>query len=398
MFVARRRASSSLCLAFLVPFLVSTLSLASPVVAGDTAVAPDIAASLQSFIEHKTLAGAVTLVATKDAIVSHQTIGFADIAAQQPMKPDSLFWIASMSKPLTGVALMMLVDEGKVDLAAPLSKYLPEFAEMQVEVKTGNQVTLKKAETVLTVRHVVSHTSGLPFLLPAEKGKIDVLPIADSVAQSAKQPLKFEPGSGYQYSNCGINSVGRIIEVVSGMPYERFMQERLFTPLGMKDTVSVLSAAQVARLAKSYRPNADKSGLDEIQINYLSYPLDAPTRHPCPGGGFFSTASDLAVFGRMLLNGGTLDGHRYLSPEAMKQYAAKQTGTQSNGYGVCVAVDTGGNGFGHGGAFATDIWIDTKHQLVTIYLVQHNGYAGADGGKILPTFKNAALAAFGSNK
>lgn len=398
MSVTRRRAPLSLCLAFLVPFCAFSLSLGGIAIAGEAAVAPDIAASLQPFVDRKTLAGAVTLVATKDAIVSHQTIGFADIAAQQPMKADSVFWIASMSKPLTGVALMMLVDEGKVDLGAPLSKYLPEFAEMQVEAKEGDKVVVKKAATAITVRHVVSHTSGLVFLLPAEKGKIDVLPIADSVAQSAKLPLKFEPGSGWLYSNCGINAVGRIIEVVSGMPYERFMQERLFTPLGMKDTVSVLSAAQVARLAKSYRPTTDKSALQELQINYLTYPLDAPTRHPCPGGGFFSTASDLAAFGRMLLNGGTLDGRRYLSPEALKQFAAKQTGTQDNGYGVCVAMDKGGNGFGHGGAYATDIWVDTRHQLVTIYLVQHNGYAGTDGGKILPTFKQAALATFGSNK
>jgi CubicO group peptidase (beta-lactamase class C family) len=243
---------------------------------------------------------------------------------------------------------------------------------------------------------VASHTSGLVFLLPAEKGRIDVLPIADSVAQSAKVPLKFEPGTGWLYSNCGINAVGRLIEVVSGMPYERFMQERLFAPLGMKDTVSVPSAAQAARIAKSYRPTADKSALEEIRINYLTYPLDAPTRHPCPGGGFFSTASDLAAFGRMLLNGGTLDGKRYLSPAALKEYASKQTGSQDNGYGVCVAVDKGGNGFGHGGAYATDLWIDTRNQLVTVYLVQHNGYAGNDGGKILPAFKAAAVAAFGA--
>src|SRR5688572_18922804 len=135
------------------------------------------------------------MVVGKDGILSHQTIGMADIATAKPMPGDALVWIASMSKPLTATVLMSLVDEGRVDVEAPVATYLPEFAEMQVEVKTGDQVTLKKAGRPILVRHVLAHTSGLPFLLPAERGRIDVLPIADSVTQSAKLPLRFEPGS-----------------------------------------------------------------------------------------------------------------------------------------------------------------------------------------------------------
>lgn len=393
---ARRCLTWSLAALFAV---ASPLALVSAVTAGlsaaDAATEVDLAVTLKPFVDNHTLAGAVTLVANKDGILSHQAIGMADIAAQKPMTLDAVVWIASMSKPITGVAVMMLVDDGKVSLDDPVAKYLPEFAEMMVEVKQGDQVTLKKAATPITLRQVLCHTSGLPFLLPAEKGKIDVFAVADTVSQSAKLALKFEPGSAYQYSNCGINAAGRIIEVVSGKSYEQFMQERLFIPLGMKDTASVPSAAQVARIAKSYRPTKDKSALEEIQINYLTYPLDAATRQPCPGGGFFSTAKDLAAFGRMLLNGGELDGRRYLSAAALTQLRSKQTGMLSANYGIGCALDGAGNGYGHGGAYATDLWIDTKHQVVTIYLPQHNGYAGTDGGKILPTFKQAAVAAFG---
>jgi len=246
-----------------------------------------IAASLQPFVDRGTLAGAVMLVTTREKIVSHDTVGMADIAAKIAMLPDALFWIASMSKPMTGTALMMLVDEGKVKLEDSVSTYIPEFATVMVTVKNGDQATYQKPARPVTVRDVMCHASGMVFLLPAEKGKIDVLSIADSVAQSIKVPLLFEPGSAYQYSNCGINTGGRIIEMVSGKPYEQFMHERLFEPLGMRDTCSILSPDQLKRLAKSYRPNAEKTLLNEVEINYLTYPLDAATRHSCPGGGFF---------------------------------------------------------------------------------------------------------------
>lgn len=388
--VSRRRC----CTWSLAAALAAVCTFTNPL-AAETATDVDVIAGLKPFVERQVLAGAVTLVATPDGIVSQQAIGMADIAAKKPMTTDALFWIASMSKPLTAAAFMILVDEGKVDLADPVAKFLPEFANLMVEVKQGDQVTLSKPAHPITVREVLNHTSGLPFLLPAEKGKIDVFTVADTVAQSAKLNLKFEPGSAYQYSNCGINAAGRIIEVVSGKSYEQFMQERLFTPLGMKDTVSIPNAEQLGRLATSYRPNKDKSALEALQINYLTYPLDAVTRHPCPGGGYFSTAKDLAAFGRLLLNGGELNGKRYLSSQSVAQMGSKQTGALSANYGLGCAIDGGGNGFGHGGAYATDLWIDTKRQLVTIYLVQQNGYAGTDGGKILSIFKQAAVAAYG---
>ena len=138
--------------------------------------------------------------------------------------------------------------------------------------------------------------------------------------------MQFEPDSKYQYSNAGINTAGRIIEVVSGMPYEEFLDKRLFGPLGMKDTTFWPNEEQLQRLAKSYKPNADKTGLEEITIGQLKYPLSDRKRQPMPAGGLFSTAADVGRFCQMVLNGGVFDGKRYLSEAAVKQMTSKQTG------------------------------------------------------------------------
>jgi CubicO group peptidase (beta-lactamase class C family) len=290
---------------------------------------------------------------------------------------------------------MMLVDEGLVDLEAPVARYLPEFAETRVQVvAVGAPVVLKRPDHPITVHHALAHTSGLPFVLPAEHGKLDVLPLAESVAQSARLTLDFEPGTSWYYSNCGINVAGRIIEVVTGKPFEQVMRERLFAPLGMVDTTSFPSFAQVARLAKAYRPNAANDGLAETPIAFLSYPLDAPTRFACPGGGFFSTGADLARYARMLLNGGELDGRRYLSAAALERMTSSQTGNLLLGYGYGFSFVINGREFGHGGAYGTEFAWDPEHGLATIFLVQHDGFAGADGEEILDAFKAAAKAAF----
>jgi CubicO group peptidase (beta-lactamase class C family) len=204
--------------------------------------------------------------------------------------------------------------------------------------------------------------------------------------------LEFEPDSKYTYSNAGINTAGRIIEVVSGMPYEQFMEQRLFKPLGMKDTTFWPSPRQVQRLAKSYKPNAAKTGLEETTITQVRYPLTDRTRQPMPAGGLFSTASDVARFCRMILNGGALDGKRYLSESAVKQMTSRQTPdalTEKYGFGW----STGDGEFGHGGAYATNMTIDTQHGLVFIWMVQHAGFPG-DGAKSRDAFMRAAKAAF----
>jgi len=356
----------------------------------------DIAARLQPFVDSHTLAGAVTLVAGKDKVLSLEAVGYADVAAKKPMQTDCLFWIASMSKPITATALMMLVDEGTVCVDDPVEKYLPEFKGQQVAVKRDDgQVVLQKPKHPILVRNVLSHTSGLPFSSPKEHPTLDVLPLSEAVVSYAKLPLQFEPDSKYQYSNAGINTAGRIIEVVSGMPYEEFLAKRLFIPLGMKDTSFRPNKEQLQRLAKSYRPNADKTGLEETRIGQLKYPLDDCRRQPMPAGGLFSTATDLSLFCRMILGSGVFEGKRYLSEASLRQMTSTQTGDLPAAYGFGWGTDRRPGGpFGHGGAYATNMQIDPQRQLIVIFMVQHAGWPNASGNQIFPTFQQAAVKAF----
>jgi CubicO group peptidase (beta-lactamase class C family) len=327
-------------------------------------------------------------------VLSLEAVGFADVAARKPMTTDALFWIASQSKPITATALMMLVDEERVKLDDPVERHLPEFkGQWLAAEKDADHVLLKKPRRPITVRDVLSHTSGMPFRSAMEEPTLDRLPLADAVRSYAMTPLQSEPGTKYQYSNAGINTAGRIIEVVSGTPYEDFLDKRLFGPLGMKDTTFRPDAGQIRRLAKSYRPGAGGTGLEETTITQLRYPLDDRSRQPMPAGGLFSTAADLARFCRMVLSGGTLDGKRYLSEAAAAQMTSKQTPEAiKEGYGLGWAV--GGGTFGHGGAYATDMTIDPRRGLVTVFLVQHAGFPGG-GGKSRAAFRQAALEAFG---
>jgi CubicO group peptidase (beta-lactamase class C family) len=353
-----------------------------------------ITAALQPFVTNHTLAGAVTLVASARGVLSLEAVGYMDIAAKKPMRTDALFWIASQSKPMTATALMMLVDEGKVSVDDPVEKYLPEFKGQWVKAEGDTEhVLLKRPAHPITVKNVLSHTSGLPFSSPLEQPTLDLLPLAARVRSYAMLPLEFEPDSKYAYSNAGINTAGRIIEVVSGMPYEQFMEQRLFQPLGMKDTTFWPSPRQVRRLAKSYKANAAKTGLEETTVTQLRYPLTDRTRQPMPAGGLFSTASDVSRFCRMILNGGMLDGKRYLSEAAVKQMTSKQTPAalkERYGFGWSSKVD---GEFGHGGAYATNMTIDPQHGLVFIWMVQHADFPG-DGAKSQDAFLQAAKAAF----
>ncbi len=373
--------------------LAAALVLAWPI--GLTAADSNqtLTAALQPFVANHTLAGAVVLVASSDRILALDAAGYMDIAAKRPMRTDALFWIASQSKPMTAAALMMLVDEGKVKLDDPVEKYLPEFKDQWVKAEEdAEHVLLKKPAHPITVRNVLSHTSGLPFSSPIEQPTLDVLPLAARVRSYAMLPLEFEPDSKYAYANAGINTAGRIIEVVSGMPYEQFMDERLFKPLGMKDTTFWPTSKQVGRLAKSYKPNAAKDGLEETTITQLRYPLTDRTREPMPAGGLFSTAADVARFCQMMLNRGELNGKRYLSEAAVSQMTTRQTPeTVKEKYGLGLSIGEGE--FGHGGAYATNMTIDTQHGLIFVWMVQHAGFPG-DGAKSRDAFMQAAKAAF----
>ena len=385
---------------------IACLALA---VGSGQAPAPKLADSLKPFVDRGALAGAVVLVASPEKVLDVEAVGYSDLAAKTPMAADALFWIASMNKPMTASALMMLVDEGKVRLDDPVEKYLPEFRnQLRVEEKTKDRTVLVKPSHPITVREILSHTSGLVTRSPVEH-ELDDLPLREGVVTYALSPLQWEPGTKYEYCNAGINTAGRIVEVVSGVPYERFLGERLFDPLGMKDTTFWPTDSQFARLAKSYKPGADGTTLEEVKVTQLSYPLTDRTRHPYPAGGLFSTAADVGQFCRMILNGGTLDGKRYLSENAVRAMTSTQTGDLVNGgkggYGLgwSTTKKSPGEGgpvipgrCGHGGAYATDMSLDPDRRLITVYMVQHAGFPrGEDAGKIKGAFVKAAEAGFG---
>lgn len=378
---------------------LSALSLAAVFLQLFTPVHAEAPASaealLRPFVEKHELAGAVGLVAGKDGDLSVVTVGFADIENGKAMAEDSLFWIASQSKPITATAFMMLVDEGRVALDDPVENYLPEFkGQMVIAEKDEDHVLLKKPDHPVTIREVLSHVSGLPFRSAMEEPTLDALPLALAVRSYAMTPLQTEPGTHYQYSNAGINTAARVLEVVSGMKYEDFLQQRLFDPLGMTDTTFWPTEEQVARLAKSYRPNKDRSDLEEFGLGQLRSPLtDRTKRFPMPAGGLFSTAKDTAQFCRMMLNGGELNGKRYISEESFAELTTKQTPESiKNGYGLGYAI--GGDSFGHGGAHATKMDIFPSSGVAVIWMVQHGGFPG-DGKNAYGVFRDWALKRFG---
>jgi CubicO group peptidase (beta-lactamase class C family) len=409
--------------AFLITFialLVTSSLVWSSARAEPAAVDPGkpISSVLQPLVSDHAIAGVVTLVASKDKVLSLEAVGYSDLEEKTPMRPDDLFWIASMSKPMTATALMMLVDEGKVHVDDPVEKYLPEFkGQLVIAEQDAEHMLLKPPVHPVLVRNVLSHTSGLPFMSRPEQahGHIDTLPLSVAAITYAMSPLQFQPDSKYAYANAGINTAGRIIEVVSGMPYQQFMQKRLFDPLGMKDTTFFPTEEQVKRLAKSYKPNAAKDGLQETDIGQLSYPLTGHDRYPSPAGGLFSTAADCGTFCRMVLNGGSLDGKRYLSEAAVQQMTSTQTGDLlnkgkgENGYGFGWSTSRklkahpaepklgSGGPFGHGGAYKTAMNIDPELNLVTVFMVQQAGdYAGPKGKNPEQAFTETAKKEFGA--
>ncbi|MEO6876027.1 MAG: serine hydrolase domain-containing protein [Opitutaceae bacterium] len=368
--------------------------------AGRAPGAPTVAAKLQPFIDRHQIAGAVTLIGTKDQVLSVECVGDADLAARRPMSADTVFWIASMSKSVTGTAVMMLVSDGHLSVDDPIEKYLPEFAN---QLLADHQGALRKPAHPVTIRMLLTHTAGIAAHTAAED-HVDRLSLRDAVQSYSALPLRFEGRVRYEYSNAGINIAGRIVEVVSGLSFDEFLRQCLFEPLGMKDTTFRPNADQLKRLAKSYRPNADGTDLEEIPIEQLTSPLDDPHRGVSPAGGLFSTAHDMYLLGRMILNGGSYGGHRYLSPEAVAQMTSNQIGelplgTDMNyGYGFGWIIHrthppsdpTGPGTYGAGGAYNTQMGIDPAHDLISVMMVQQSGCAEADRQRLRATFTQAA--------
>ena len=352
---------------------------------------------MQKYVADKEIAGAVTLVATPERIVHLDAVGHAAIEPRQAMLTDAIFWIASMSKPILAALLMMLQDEGLLNVDDPVEKYLPEFKGLKT--KDGQPARI-------TIRHLITHTSGLAEITPAEALKC--MTLADAIPLYVAKPVAFVPGSKWQYCQSSINTGGRIAEVVTKQPLPRILQDRLFGPLGMRDTTFYLTEKQLPRLAKSYK-RTEKGELEETEIRFLNGKSPTSTdRFPAPNGGLFSTASDYARFCQMLLRGGELDGKRYLKPETVKlmtgiQTADLKTGfTPGNGWGLgcCVVREPQGvtamlspGTFGHGGAYGTQAWIDTQAKRIYILMVQRANFQNADASEVRKGFQEAASAA-----
>jgi CubicO group peptidase (beta-lactamase class C family) len=277
---------------------------------------------------------------------------------------------------------------------------------MLVAVRTADHVTLKKPARPITLKDLLTHTSGLPNY-PA--GLSDLYTrrdrsLAEATLAVSQRPLEFEPGSKWSYCNSGIDTLGRIIEVVSGQPYEAFLAQRIFGPLGMKDTTFYPTREQLGRLAELC---VVKDGKLVPAPNAVIGP-PAGARHPVPAGGLYSTGADIAQFYRMLLAGGTLDGKRILSADSVKSMTKVQTGdlkcgfSEGMGFGLGVGVVREPQGvtgmlspgsFGHGGAYATQSWADPKRDLFVILLIQRTGMPNGDASDMRRSLQSLAVEA-----
>ncbi|MGL6075931.1 MAG: serine hydrolase domain-containing protein [Fimbriiglobus sp.] len=388
--------------------ILASLILTLPVSAQSLEKWKAIKPAMQKFVDNNELAGAVTVVGRKSGVVHLEAVGFRDKEAKAPMTPDALFRIASMTKPITAMAVLMLQEDGKLNVEDPVEKYLPEFKGQMLQVsKVDDVVTLKKPSRPITLRDMLTHTSGLPGGYPAGLGDVYTLrnrTLNETTLVISQQPLFFEPGTKWSYCNSGIDTLGRVVEVVSGMSYEAFLQKRLFDPLKMTQTTFRPSIEQLKNLATTYSVK-DKQ-LNPAPKTFLAA---LPTsEHPIPAGGLASTAGDIAKLYQCLLNGGELDGVRVIGEKTLGMMTQTQTGDiktgftdgMSFGFGFAVVKTPTGiteklspGTFGHGGAFGTQSWADPKKDLFMILMIQRTGIPNGDASIYRKTFQDLALSA-----
>jgi len=361
-----------------------------------------ISKTVEKDIKEKRIAGAVTLVARHGQVAWFKAQGMKDREAGKAMLPDTIFRICSMSKPITSVAVMMLYEEGYFLLEDPVSKYLPEFKNPKVLVKpaSGADSYTIPAAREITIRDLLRHTSGLTYNWNSDLGPLyekanigsGLLPydgtIGDSVDRLAKLPLLFSPGERWEYG-LSVDVLGRLIEVVSGMPLDQFLRTRIFDPLGMKDTYFFPPENKLDRLAAAYTYYPEK-GLQRfpetpITEGSFTYSADYPYRGPkklfSGGAGLNSTAADYARFCEMLLEGGKLGNVRLLSRKSVELMTHDQLGKigtdQSFGLGFSIEGDRGPlaelgtpGSYNWGGFFYTAFSVDPKEQMIVIFMGQ----------------------------
>lgn len=338
--------------------------------AADQPVISSIHTAMEKAIAQKQAAGIVTLAIKDGKVIHFDAAGSANIAKQRPMQKDSLFWIASMTKSVSVTTIMTLVDEGKLSLDEPASKWFPDLGK--VKLASG-----KPPARPITLRDLMSHTAGIA--VPKRSPSNGAISLKAYAASLVATPLAFEPGSAYEYG-FGITVAGRIAELVSGKSFDKLVDERICQPLGMKDTTFHPDEAHRARIAQTYKLDEDTK---ELVPGYNPFVTsDVTVTHMTePAGGLFSTAEDMGKFYQMILDGGTANGKRIISEKSIAEMThAHQAGGKPISYGLCwfVNIDTARptpmmplGSYGHGGAFATHGWIDPEHKLVTVFLVQN---------------------------
>ncbi len=363
-----------------------------------------VGAAMRDVVERREIAGAVTMVVTAEQVLHQQSTGMADLAARKPMTSEALFWIASMTKPVTGAAILILQDEGKLSVDDPVAKYIPDFTALKTP--SGRPANL-------TITQILSHTSGLGEA--SGPAALEARTLADLVPLWLAAQMQFEPGAQWKYCQSGINLAGRIVEVVSGKPFDVFVRERIFVPLGMKDATFYPDEGQRARIATGYARKKETGGLEPAPARAE---FGRPGRPPLGNAGLFCSADDYARFCQMLLGGGVREGKRVLSAKAVKALASAVTGDLPTGFfqnetfgkhganygwgiGTCVlkAPHAGAaeilspGSYGHGGAWGTQAWIDPAKGVAYILMVQRANFPNSDASDVRVAFQRAAAAA-----
>lgn len=354
-----------------------------------------IAERMKGYVDRGELAGVVALVSRHGVAGTLDAVGWADAVNKKPMRTDSIFQIMSMTKPVCGTAIMMMVDEGRLALNDPVEKHLPEFrGQMMVASREEGHVRLEKPKRPITVRDLMTHTSGMtspPPGLAELYTRMDMV-LADAVRVFAQQPLEFEPGTRWLYSNTGIATLGRLVEVASGMSFEKFLETRIFQPLGMKDSFLFPPADKLDRIVVVHsHANGKLVDAAPTILGGDSRKFRQGARYSAPEFGMYSTASDLAAFYNMIRAGGVHAGTRLVSKASVDVMTALHTGdlkaghNPGTGFGLAweVTKETAGTlnlmsvgSYGHGGAFGTHGWVDPAKDLVGVFLIQHAGNTG----------------------
>ena len=359
---------------------------------------------MQAYVDRNETAGVVTLVARRGKVVHFSALGERDAESGAPMTHDSIFRIASMTKPIASVALLMMYEEGHFQLRDPISKWLPEFGDMRVAIPSPTQERVSgryktvPAETQITVQQILTHAAGLPNSyrgmtqpefqrMSAQTKPGDT--VGDMLTRLAELPLNFQPGEHWEYGRA-TDVVGRLVEVMSGHTLDEFFKKRIFEPLDMTDTHFFLAQSKLDRFAALYGPDADgKIALSEAPTAASRYVAE-PHTYFSGAGGLVSTARDYFRFHQMMLNGGELDGTRLLSRKTVEMMTSNHTGDKriwltgpgyGFGLGYAVVTDLGPaatprseGSYYWGGAFGTIFWVDPVEEVIGIVLQQLRPY------------------------